>query len=60
MVYHPQTAGQSEITNKKFEEMIRAFANYKKDNFDEHLVDFEVAYNSGVNATTLCSPFSVN
>ena len=40
--------------------MIRAFANYKKDNWDEHLVDFEVAYNSSVNSTTLCSPFYVN
>ena len=58
--YHPQTDGQSEIANRKVEEMIRAFANYKKDNWDEHLVDFEVAYNSAVNSTTLCSPFFVN
>ena len=58
--YHPQTDGQSEIANRKIEEMIRAFTNYKKDNWDEHLVDFEVAYNSAVNSTTLCSPFFVN
>ena len=40
--------------------MIRAFANYKKDNWDEHLVDFEMAYNPAVNATKLCSSFFVN
>ena len=53
--YHPQTDGQSEVA-----QMIRAFSNYKKENWDEHLVDFEDAYNSGVNATTLFSPFFVN
>ena len=37
--------------------MIRAFANYKKDNWDEHIVDFEVAYNSAINSTRRCSPF---
>eukprot|EP00171_Calliarthron_tuberculosum_P022560 IDg22560t1 len=40
--------------------MIRAFANFRKDNWDEHLVDFEVAYNSAVNSTTMCSPFYLN
>ena len=55
--YHPESDGQTEIANRKVEEMIRAFANYRKDNWDEHIVDFEVAYNSAVNSTTLCSPF---
>ena len=58
--YHPQTDGQTEISNRKVEEMIRAFANFRKDNWDEHLIDFEVAYNSAINSTTLCSPFFVN
>ena len=58
--YHPQTDGQSEIANRKIEEMIRAFANFRKDNWDEFLVDFEVAYNSATNATTLCTPFYIN
>ena len=40
--------------------MIRAFANYKKDNWDKHIVDFAYAYNSAANSTTLCVPFSVN
>jgi len=55
--YHPQTDGQSEIANRKIEEMIRCFVNFSKDNWDEHLVDFEVAYNSSVHATTSFSPF---
>ena len=58
--YHPQTDGQSEISNRKVEEIIRAFANYKRDNWDDRLVDFEIAYISAVNSTTLCSPFLVN
>ena len=58
--YHPQTDGQTEISNRKVEEIIRAFANFRKDNWDEHLVDFEVAINSAVNSTTLCSPFFIN
>lgn len=58
--YHPQTDGQTEISNRKVEEIIRAFANFRKDNWDEHLVDVEVAYNSAVNSTTMCSPFYVN
>ena len=58
--YHPQTYGKSEIANRKVEEMIRAFANYNKKNWDYTLVDFEVTNNSAVNSTTLCSPFEVN
>ena len=55
--YYPETDGQTEIMNKKLEEMIRAFVNHKQDNWDEHLIEFEVAYNSSVNATTTYSPF---
>ena len=44
--YHPQTDGQSEIVNRKVEEMIRAFVNFQKDNWDDHLVDFEVGLES--------------
>ena len=58
--FHPQTDGQTEIANRKVEEMIRAFANFRKDNWDEHLVDFEVAYNSAIHSTTLYSPFFLN
>ena len=55
--YHPQTDGQSEIMNRKIEEMIRSFVNFDKSDWDKYLVDFEVAYNSSVNATTTFTPF---
>ena len=58
--YHPQTDGQSEIANRNVEEIICAFANYGKDDWDKHLVDFEVAYNSAMNRTNLCTPFFIN
>lgn len=58
--YHPQTDGQTEIMNRKIEEMIRCFANYDKSNWDEHLIEFEVAYNSSVHSSTTFTPFYLN
>ena len=58
--YHPQTDGQSEIMNRKIEEMIRSFVSFDKSDWDRFLVDFEVAYNSSVNATTSFTPFFLN
>ena len=40
--------------------MIRTYANFRKDNWDEHLIDIEVAYDSAVNSVTLCTPFYRN
>ena len=50
--YHPQTDGKTEIVNRKLEEMICCFINYEKDNWDKHLVEFEVAYKASVGSTT--------
>ena len=58
--YHPETNDQSKIMNRKLEEMMRAFANYNEDNWDVHLVEFEVAYNSTVSNTTLWTSFYMN
>ena len=58
--YHPQTDGQTEIVNRKLEEMIRFFVNYDKDNWDDHLVEFEFAYNASVHSTTAHAPFFLN
>ena len=55
--YHPQTDGQSEIANRKVEEMIRTFVTLKKDSWDQHIIDLEIAFNSAVNSTTLRTPF---
>ena len=40
--------------------MIRIYANFREDNWDEYLVDIEVAYNLAVNSVTLCTPFFLN
>lgn len=40
--------------------MIHNFVNYKKNDWDNHLIDFEVAYNSELHSTTLCMPFLQN
>ena len=59
-VYHPQREGQTEISNRKIEEMKRIYANFRKDNWDEHLIEIEIAYNSAVNSVTLRTPFYGN
>lgn len=38
--------------------MILEFVNFRKDNLDEHLLDFELAYNSSVNNHNYVLPFS--
>ena len=58
--YLPQTDGQSEIANPKIGEMISTFVYYKKEYWDENLVDFEVAYNSAIKSASFCSAFYVN
>ena len=40
--------------------MIRSFVKFDKSDWDKYLVDFEVAYNSSVNATTTFTPFFLN
>ena len=42
------------------EEIIRGFVNYAKDNWDKHIVNIKVSYNSAVNSTTLCTLFFIN
>ena len=55
--YHPQTDGQTEILNRKLEEMIRCFVSYDQTDWDKHLIHFEVAYNSAVHSATTFTPF---
>lgn len=49
--------GQSEIMPGSDEERIRSFVSFDKCNWDEFLVNFEVAYSSSANATTISTPF---
>lgn len=58
--YHPQTDGQTEIMNKKIEEILRNFVNHHQGDWDLFLVAAEVAYNRSPNAVTTYSPFFLN
>ena len=40
--------------------MIRAFINYDRNNWDKHLVEFEVAYYSSVHFSTSFTPYFLN
>ena len=54
---HPETDGQSERTNQVLEDMLRAYVSSYQDDWEEHLVTAEFAYNDSVNATTGFTPF---
>jgi hypothetical protein len=55
--YHPQSDGQTEVTNKIVENMLRAYADYRQDNWDECLPSAEIAYNNSVQASTGYTPY---
>jgi len=58
--YHPQTDGQTERANRTLEDMLRAYVSYHQDDWDEHLVAAEIAYNNSVQASTGFSPYYLN
>jgi len=58
--YHPQTDGQTERANRTLEEMIRAYVNFKQDDWDTHLSTLELAYNNTKQSSTGFSPFYLN
>ena len=55
--FHPQTDGQTEHQNQTMEQYLRAFCNYKQDNWVELLPLAEFAYNNSVHASTRMTPF---
>ena len=60
-IYGLSLSDRRPIWNRKQvnEENDTTFRNYKKDNWNERLGNFEVAYNFSPNATTIYSPFFV-
>jgi len=58
--FHPQTDGQTEVTNKILEEMLRNYVDYNQTNWDQHLVEVEMAYNNSRQVSTGFSPFFLN
>jgi hypothetical protein len=57
---HPQTDGQTERMNRTLEEMLRSYVSPFHDNWDDHLIACEFAYNSASQASTGHSPFFLN
>lgn len=55
--YHPQTDGQTEVMNKKVEEVLRCFVDHNQRDWDLYLTNVEVAYNHSINSVTTYSPF---
>jgi transposase InsO family protein len=57
--YHPQTDGQTERTNRTLEEMLRCYIDKQHDNWDELLLQAEIAYNSVKHSSTQYTPYSL-
>lgn len=58
--YHPESDGQTERTNRTIEDMLRAYVDYRQDNWDECLTAAEIAYNNSIQVSTGFSPYYLN
>lgn len=58
--HHPQTDGQSEITHRTIEQILRAYVNPQHDDWATWLPIAEFAYNNHTSASTLQTPFFAN
>ena len=58
--FHPQTNGQTERQNSTIEAHLRAFINFKQNDWARFLLIAEFAYNNAKNASTGFTPFKLN
>ena len=58
--FHPQTDGQTKRQNSTMEAYLRAFVNFKQNNWARLLPMAEFAYNNAKNASTGHTPFELN
>jgi hypothetical protein len=54
--YRPQSDGQVERFNRTIQQMLRAFVNDNRDDWDDHLPYLTMAYRATVHDSTGCSP----
>jgi hypothetical protein len=54
--YHPQTDGQSEILNQTLETALRCFVGPERNDWDQHLNNFALSYNSTPHSATKVAP----
>ena len=57
---HAQTDGQTERANRTVIEMLRAYISPHHDDWDQHVLTAEFAYNNSVNPSTGYTPFFLN
>ena len=57
---HPQTGGQSERVNRIISDVLRVFANHKKDDWDLLLPFCEFSINNSEHSSTCETPFFLN
>jgi len=55
--FHPQTDGQTERQNQTLEHFLRAYCNYRQDDWVTWLPIAQYAYNNSTHASTGTSPF---
>jgi len=55
-VFHPQTDGETEMTNAILEQYLRAYINYQQDDWCIYLQLAEFAYNNGYHETSKNTP----
>ncbi len=58
--FHPQSDGQTERQNRTLEQSLRAYTDYKQDDWDLHLSILELAHNNLKHASTGYSPYFLN
>jgi hypothetical protein len=57
--FHPQADGQTERTNRTWQDIMRHYVNHKPQDWDLHLSLVEFAYNNSPSASTGVTPFKL-
>jgi hypothetical protein len=57
--FHPQTDGQTEVTNRSLGNLLRCLVTDHVTSWDLVLPHAEFAFNNSVNRSTGCTPFEV-